>query len=423
MSKNTARTTVAINKIFAQFKGFSITAKRLVLASILSRVGFMLIWFLFVLYLENIHVSKSEIGIAVLIMGASATLSLIPAGYLGDRYGRIKMIFLGIFSSVVGVSLLILANELYVFYIGSMFWGFGSALYWPTFMGYLSGTVERVKRKYLFSFQMFASTIASAVAVLFAGMMPNFFADTLNISLQNGFRSVFCIGLVFIVLQILPLILAIKRKINIDPQPEKIENIEKTSRTKRSIIPWKTILMLSLPMVFLGFGAGLVVPFFQVYFVWRFNTPISAIGVIFSITDFIWGVAYLFMPYVAEKIGSVKTVALAQTLAIIALIAIPLAPTFQLVAIMYLVRMVLMNAGGPILQAYSVGMVPEEHRSLTLSSTGFVFSGLNSISPGIAGYIYERNINLPFFMCAILYTIATIIFFVYFRRKDDKIVR
>lgn len=417
MLENNGRTPVRINKIFTQFKGFNVTAKRLILASVLGYVGFTFIWFLFILYLEHLHVSKGEIGIAVFIMSASSTLPLIPAGYLGDKYGRIKMMFLGISITILGISLLILANELYVFYVGSMFWGFGSALYFPAFTAYLSGTVDEVKRKYLFSFQMFASTIASAVSVFFAGMMPNFFARTLNISLQNGFRGVFCIGFVFIALQILPLTLAVKQKMNIDPKHEKVEN---PSKTKRPYIPWKTILMLSLPSVFLGFGAGLVVPFFQVYFVWRFNTPISVIGVIFSITNFVWAIAYLFMPYVAEKLGSVKTIALLQTIAIIALIAIPLSPNFLVVVIMYLIRMVLMNATWPIFQAYSVSRVPEKHRSLTLSSTAFAFSGLNSISPGIAGYIYERNINLPFFICAIFYTVSTIIFFTYFRRKDDK---
>jgi MFS family permease len=87
---------------------------------------------------------------------------------------------------------------------------------------------------------------------------------------------------------------------------------------------------------------------------------------------------------------------------------------------MYIIRMVAMNSAWPILQSYSIGQVPEEHRSFTLSATNFCFNVPKGLTPGIAGYIYGFSLELPFFLCAAFYTISTIMFFTFFKDKDDK---
>jgi MFS family permease len=184
-------------------------------------------------------------------------------------------------------------------------------------------------------------------------------------------------------------------------------------------IPWKTLLLLCLPMVLLGTGAGFIVPFFQLYFQWRFDTPVHVIGMLFSLTHFLWGVAYLIMPYFADKVGSVKAITIVQWVAIAALVGIPVSPSFYFVALMYLIRMVVMNSTWPILQSYSLSRVPKEHRSLTLSATNFSFNLPKGFTPGISGYIFAVNLDLPFFICAAFYITATVIFFAVFGKQDD----
>jgi MFS family permease len=103
-----------------------------------------------------------------------------------------------------------------------------------------------------------------------------------------------------------------------------------------------------------------------------------------------------------------------------ALVGIPISPSFHFVAVMYIIRMVAMNSAWPILQSYSIGQVPEEHRSFTLSATNFCFNVPKGLTPGIAGYIYGFSLELPFFLCAFFYIISTITFFAFFKNKDDK---
>ena len=125
-------------------------------------------------------------------------------------------------------------------------------------------------------------------------------------------------------------------------------------------------------------------------------------------------------PGIAERKGSVRSITLIHTGAIIALIAIPVSPTFFFVAIAYITRMVLMNSTWPIFQSYSLSHVPKEHRSLTISSTNSSFNSMKAITPLAAGYLFELSLEIPFFITAVLYIIGTVSFYMFFRRKDDR---
>jgi MFS family permease len=341
---------------------------------------------------------------------------MLPAGYLGDRFGRKKMILLGICINSLGMFFLIWASTLSEFYIGAAIWGYGHALYMPAFMSFLSEKVESERRKFLFGFQMFASMVSSATAVLIMGFMPAILCHRYAMTLQDGYRYIFFVGLCFSLYQLVPLAMTDKEKCE--------SNFKDIRSYKRDPnippLPKKILIKLCIPMALFGLGAGLIVPFFQVWFRWRFDTRVEDIGILWSFTQYLWAAAYLMTPAIAERRGSVRSITLIHTAAIIALIAIPVSPTFFFVAIAYITRMVLMNSTWPIFQSYSLSHVPSEHRSLTISSTNFSFNSMKAITPLAAGYLFEMSLQIPFFITAVLYIIGTVSFYTFFRGKDDR---
>lgn len=406
-----------VSRFVGPFRGFESDAKKLVVASVLASIGDTFIWFLLLLYLDALGYAKSELGIATFLWSIFATLPLIPAGYLSDRVGRKKMIFLGIFVSATGMAMLFRANTLVGFYIGASVWGLSHSLYQPAFLGFLSEKVTEERRKFLFTFYMSTHQMAAAFTILAAGFMPAWLSEQLGITVADGFRVVFLIGMVFILLQVIPLLLTDKEK-------KEVLHKKRVKDTKGNIqrtFPRSTLLKLCIPMVLFGLGAGLIVPFFQVYFKWRFGTSLEDIGILFFLTSFIWAVIYLPMPHLAERGGSVKAITIVHSAAIIALLAIPTSPSFHLVAVAYMIRMVLMNSTWPLFQSYSLSQMPREHRSLTISTTSFSFNSMKAVTPLAAGFIYSTNLELPFLICASFYIVATILFYLFFRRKDDKI--
>ncbi len=405
-----------LREFFRDFRGFEADAKKLIAVWTLFAVGDASVWFLLSLYLnEALGYSKVELGTVIFLMSTFSVLPLLPAGYISDRFGRRRMIFLGIFVSVLGMALLIKADSLSEFYLGASIWGLGHSFHMPSFMGFLSEKVGEQRRKYLFSFQMFSGMIASGAAVLVYGFMPASLSRSLNITLQGGYRITLLVGMWFLLAQLSPLLLTKKE----DKKEEKSTEIANEAK-KLPPMPKLTLVKLCIPMALFGLGAGLIVPFFQVYFQWRFGTRVEDIGVLFAFTQILWAMAYLLMPNIAEKRGSVKAITTVHTFAIMALLAIPVSPNFLFVSAAYITRMVLMNMTWPIFQSYSLSQMPNEHKSFTLSSTSFSFNALRAITPFIAGYLYQQNLELPFLITAVVYAIATLGFYIFFRRKDDK---
>ncbi|UCE37871.1 MAG: MFS transporter [Thermoplasmata archaeon] len=404
-----------VGEFFKDFRGFEPDAKKLIYASFLSAVGDATLWFLLTLYVNHLEYSRSEIGTLIFIMSIFQVLPLLPAGYLGDRFGRRKMIFLGICIYSAGIWLLIQANTLSEFYVGAAVWGFGHALYIPAFMSFLSEKTEMKRCKFLFGFQMFASMLASASAVLFYGFMPEALSNFFGVTVQNGYRLVFFIGLAFTLYQLVPIVLT--KKTSFEEKDGPIEDVQKDN--DKPELPKLTLVKLCIPMALFGLGAGLIVPFFQVWFQWRFDTRVEDIGILWSVTQYIWAFSYLVMPNIAEKRGSVRAITTVQVAAIIALLGIPVSPNFLFVTIPYMTRMILMNMTWPVSQSYSLSQMPDEHRSFTLSSVNFSFNGTRALTPLIAGYLFEMNLQLPFFITAGLYVVGTAAFYIFFRKKDD----
>ena len=50
----------------------------------------------------------------------------------------------------------------------------------------------------------------------------------------------------------------------------------------------------------------------------------------------------------------------------------------------------------------------------------FSFNVMKAITPLVGGYLFAQSLELPFFITAILYTIATLTFYFLFRKRDDR---
>jgi MFS family permease len=404
-----------VSEFFKDFRGFSPDAKKLIYASALNAVGDATVWFLLTLYLNFLEYTRPQIGTLIFIMSIFSVLPLLPAGYLGDRFGRRRLIVVGISIYSAGILLLIFADTLSEFYIGAAVWGYGHAIYMPAFMSFLSEKVEMERCKFLFGFQMFASMLASGTAVLFYGFMPEAFSSFLNVTIQNGYRLVFFIGLAFALYQLIPFVLT-QRTVSAKDCSQVMDT------EKNEIIPKLqkfTLIKLCIPMALFGLGAGLIVPFFQVWFQWRFDTRVEDIGILWSFTQYLWAFAYLVMPNIAQRRGSVRAITTVQIAAIIALLGIPASPNFVLVTIPYITRMVLMNMTWPVFQSYSISQMPKEHRNFTISSTNFSFNGTKALTPLIAGYLFEWSLQVPFLITAGLYIVGSAAFYIFFIKKDD----
>ncbi|MGL4945483.1 MAG: MFS transporter, partial [Fusobacteriaceae bacterium] len=171
----------------------------------------------------------------------------------------------------------------------------------------------------------------------------------------------------------------------------------------------------------IGFGAGLVVPFFSVYLKFALNIEDSWVGNIMALSQVGLVVGGLLVPYVSRKLGKVKTVIVCQLLSIPFLISIAFPTGLFIVAVSFLIRSTLMNLNQPLVQNISMEIVDDELRPLMSSLSQMTAYFTRALSVLLAGYIMENfSYNTPYYFTVILYLISTYLFYKYFYSLNTK---
>lgn len=168
----------------------------------------------------------------------------------------------------------------------------------------------------------------------------------------------------------------------------------------------------------IGFGAGLVVPFFSVYLKFSLNIDNEKVGVIMGLSQLGLVVGGLSVPYISKVLGRENTVVICQLLSIPFLISIAFPQNIFILGVAFLLRSTLMNLNQPLIQNISLETVDYENRALMSSVVSMSSNVTRAISMIIAGYMMENiSYNFPYYITVILYLIGTAVFYKNFKME------
>ena len=123
---------------------------------------------------------------------------------------------------------------------------------------------------------------------------------------------------------------------------------------------------LILPMLVTSIGAGLLMPFMNIFFRVVYHQPDPVIGNLLAWGALAMGVGLLIAPALADRMGKIQLVVITQGLSIPFLALLGFAPWFWLSGTAYYIRIALMNMSGPVYQTFvmeQVGAGEHEPRS------------------------------------------------------------
>jgi MFS family permease len=181
----------------------------------------------------------------------------------------------------------------------------------------------------------------------------------------------------------------------------------------------KKLTQLVLPMLITSFGAGLIMPFMNVFFRLQYHQSDQVIGVLFAWGSLAMGLGLLVAPPLADRFGKIQIVVITQGLSIPFLILLGFSPLFWVSAIAYYIRVALMNMSSPVYQTFVMEKVEPSSRAMVASLVSMSWNFGWAISPTISGILQVRyGFGPPFMGTIILYVISVFTYWLFWWRKS-----
>jgi predicted MFS family arabinose efflux permease len=174
-------------------------------------------------------------------------------------------------------------------------------------------------------------------------------------------------------------------------------------------------------MFIIGLGAGLTIPFLNLYFRDRFGLPPDTIGLFYSLVHVSMLAGSLAGPILSKRFGLVRTVVLTQSLAIPFMFALAYSMWLPLVVFAFIVRGGLMNLGWPITNNLSMELASPNERGLVNALLMVGWNASWMVSAAIGGELIERyGYTVTINMTSALYIISTLTFYLFFRHSEKR---
>lgn len=241
----------------------------------------------------------------------------------------------------------------------------------------------QANRTYLFSAQFAANLVAGFFGSLIGGWLPSLFGRIASIdpkSLQAIQWTVMLAALLYLVTA-LPL-----WKLGEVRPSERSEgrgwHVPKAAR--------RIIVVLLVPNAFIGLGAGLIMPFLNIFVEGKFGISYATLGVVFAWSQLGMAIAVMLQPIIADRFGRTTSIVIVQGLSLPFITMLGFSPNFTVVAIALFVRQALMNAANPIYAEFSMSQVREAWRPSLAAVEAMVWSAGWTIGPFLSGWIRTR---------------------------------
>ncbi|MGD2247718.1 MAG: MFS transporter [Candidatus Methanofastidiosia archaeon] len=404
--------TDEITDYIKRLQSFSKNSKIVLFSYALTRVGFGVFWVILNLYILELGFSTKFLGTFISSHLVASAIFLIPGGAVSDWIGRKKTLLLSIALMVVSVGVLVTAQGKYMLIFANILRGAGDSLILVTIAPFMMEQSKKYERMHLFSVNAAVSSFSIMVGTLVGGILPSVFAVTVS-ELAHQYQYTLVTTAGFFTAAFLPLLFI----------EEKYEPLSSLSKSKELAPVFlenkKFVLQFVVYSSLIGLGAGIIVPFFNVYFSQALHATSAQIGFIFSVSQLTVGIAQLLLPLLVKKFGRVKATVITQFLSIPFFLLILLSNNLGIAFLSFFMRMSFMNMAYPAQQNFYMDHVAEHERAKANSISQFGSTVLRAVGSSMGGILIATgSFSQPFYTAALVYVAATSMFYIFFRKKE-----
>ena len=432
---------VFLLRYLQQFGRFQRNARLYLLSSALSYPSIGIITVLYNLYLVSLGYTTAFIGLALFVGTIGGGLAIFPAGLCIDRFGgKAILIWASVLIGLTGVGQMLFRSPVPLL-VSIFLAGIGGAFILVVNVPFLTLNSTPEERPHLFSLNIVIALALTVLGELLGGVLPLWlraipwcmqplpgWCNWLLAAqpLARSYQLALLIAGVIALPSFVPLFLMDDdRPIrNGTPSPEASVSMLAQMRMFVSNIgniasfrAWvgTSLVVLTLAYTLFGLGAGMFLPYLNVYFVKQLGASSALFGGIDASANLLNALLTLVAPWCVMRFGMLTTLLLPRLLSIPVMLLMGLTPFLPLAAVLYPCRQGLMDMNAGILQVFSMEQVPERHRGLANSSYQAFNQVAVAIGAPIGGLLIERGGYAPvFIIAAVLYLLALLVLWLRF---------
>jgi len=386
-----------------QIQRFSPEVRLYLLVSTLQGIGGGIFQLFFNFYILSLGYREDFLGILISLPALIALALGFLAGYVSDVIGRKRTFLIGGGVSILSQVLMLVWPTYGMLLFSRVLAGIGNSLFSVASAPFLMEHSTEEQRVHLFSFNSGLSTVASFAGTTFGGALPTFFALRLGVAPTSSTAYALAMGtttvLMFIALWPLAR-LPMERRLQVQ-RPQEL--LGAFARQKG------VMTRLFLPPLLISIGAGLLIPFMNIFFRHEYGLSDAQIGALMGTGALGMGMAFLFAPLLSDRWGKARSVVITQGLSIPFLFLLGYGHHLELAILAYFVRMALMNLSTPIYQIIVMEEVDEKTRGMAASLYNMVWSFGRAISPAFSGPIQRYWGFDPLFALTIFFYAVSVV--------------
>ena len=389
------------------FRAFSPNARRFLAGMFLLGVGANQISLLFSLYLKALSYTEAGIGQVLATRALGMAAVALPVSLLAARLDPRRLLPVAAFVSAVAYaaqSLCISGAAI----AGSVFVAGAVAAVFqvsagPFFMRN-SGEGERI---YLFSLNSALSMGTGLVGSLLGGGLKDGLVLA-GLDELFAYRAALLVGAGFVLAAAWPFS-------RITPSPAR--ELGRPRLRGFEGIDVGLWVKLTLPGFLVGMGAGLTIPYLNLYFKNVFGLGDAAIGAAVAAGQVATFAGMSAGPSIARRMGKPRAVFWTQMASVPLILVLGWVRALPLAILAYLARQVLMNMSTPIQENFSLELVPPERQGLMNAVKMLAWTGSWTVAARISGeLIYHGGFATSFALTASLYAASTLCYWAFFIR-------
>jgi MFS family permease len=410
-----ARLVRGIMDYGAHLVAFRPNARLYLVYTVIAGIALGIFRLLFNFYVLSLGFDEKLLGNLVTTSNLTALLVALPMGYLADILGRKSSLIIAASTVCLTIGAMAIWPASSMLYAMNILSGAAQSLAAVTMSPFLMENSGDHERTYLFSYSAGIQMVSASIGNWIGGYLPSWIANARNLSAESSQAyggSVLVISMI-LAASVVPLILI---------RMPRLAHEERTVFAPLSYASKhpKQLTQLVLPILVTFIGAGLIMPFMNIFFRLQYHQSDQVIGILFAWGSLAMGLGLLIAPPLAERWGKIQIVVITQGLSIPFLVLLGFSPIFWASGMAYYIRVALMNMSGPIYQTYVMEKVEPSSRAMVASLVNMSSNFGYAFSPTISGILQVRyGFGPPFLGTIGLYAISVFLYWYFWWRKSE----